>query len=123
MLVTFTLSLGRWYGFYLDFGYLVRLGLGLLEVGFAFREGGETTHFLESVMRSSGRAADAILEDPMSTGQKLPIGFMALNNGQPAELRVEVETNREKFVSTREVEVPHTEVPGDSPAPSRPNGD
>lgn len=115
MIVTFTLSLGRWYGFYLDAGYLVRLGLGLFEIGFAMSEGGETTHFLESVMRNSGRAADAILQDPMSTGQKLPIGFMALNNGQPAELRVEVETNREKFVSSRRVEVPHSEIPGDPP--------
>lgn len=112
--LTFTFSLGRWYGFYLDVGYLVRLGLGLFEVGFAFREGGETTHFLESVMRSSGQAADAIARDPMSTGQKLPIGFMALNNGQPAELRVEVETNRKKFVSSEMDTDSSEEIPGQS---------
>lgn len=123
MPVTFTLSLGRWYGFYLDIGYLVRIGLGFLEVGFALREGGETTHFLENVMRCSGRAADAILRDPMSTGRKLPIGFMALNNGQPAELRLEVETNRQKFVSTGEDPVAVSDVPGPRGSAPRDDGE
>lgn len=104
-------SFGRWFGFYLHRGNLFRIGLGLFELSFTMGERGHTTDFIEGIMGTSGEAARKIDENPMKTGYKLPVGFVALDNGQQAELRVELESNSEKFLGEEAFE----EVVGESP--------
>lgn len=96
--MTFMFSVGRWFGFYIRTGYLVRIGLGIIEIAFSFGERGGLSNFVESVMQGSGEAANEIVDDPMKTGHKFPVGFVSLVNGQPAEVRVELESNQTKFL-------------------------
>jgi len=96
--MTCFLSLGRWYGFYFHWGNLIRLGMGFFEFAMTTGEQGHTTDFLEGIMGSSGEVARRIHDDPLKTGDKLPVGFVSLKNGKQAELRVELESNTEKFI-------------------------
>jgi hypothetical protein len=108
--VTWFLSMGSWYGFYVRRTNLVRIGLGLLEIGWTWGERGHSVDFLDGVMGTSGAAAREIEEEPLTTGRKLPVGFVSLENGQQAEMRIELEANSEKYLG-REV---LNDIPGEN---------
>lgn len=105
--------MGRWYGFYFYWGNLVRIGLGMIELAFTTGEHGQTTDFLEGIMGTSGEAARQIDRDPMKTGYKLPVGFVSLENGKQAEMRIELESNSEKFLGQEMLTDEEHEFPGD----------
>jgi hypothetical protein len=103
-------SFGQWFGFYVRSGFFYRIGIGILELSIAFSNGGSVARFVDGIMESSGEAAQRVMDEPMKTGHKLPVGFISLLNGQPAEIRVEVEANRSKFLGPGIQEPEQTET-------------